>query len=218
MFEETAVRVVPNYADNEEAANAVTHGVGMLFSFVGVVAMAMFARLADNGQAYSCVIYTATLFLVYSLSTMLHAVRHPDWKYLLRRWDQGAVYLLISGTYTPFVWSYLAPPTSWIVMFAIWSFAVIGCYSKVVIHYRVLAFSPLSYILFGWLPALTMTGAVPGACVIWMVLGGMLYTTGTLFLRFDQRYRYFHAIWHVFVMLGSACHFYAVYAYACPAV
>lgn len=149
---------------------------------------------------------------VYAISTISHAIQRPRAKFLLRAWDQGVIYLLITGTYTPFVWSSLTGPTRLIVLILLWGCALTGFFSKVVRHHRVNDFSARGYIMLGWIPAAVLYPKLSTECLMWMVAGGVSYTVGTLFLTFDGRMRYFHAVWHVFVIVASACHYYAIVA------
>ncbi len=203
------------YLRDEETVNAALHGLGFVLSLLGTAAIMATWQGGGVGRAIACGIYPVTLVLVYAVSTLSHAVQRPRAKHVLRTWDQGAIYLLIVGNYTPFAWAYM--PTRFIGWFlaAIWGAALLGLFSKVVVRYRVHdTFSSLSYVALGWLPALPLIRSVPANCLIWMAVGGVSYTVGTLFLKLDDRYRYFHAAWHVFVIVGSACHYYGVFAYA----
>jgi hemolysin III len=195
---------------HEEIANTVTHGLGLTLSLIGSVAIINLARSIERGVAIGCVVYAFTLIVVYAVSTLSHAVHRPKSKYLLRAWDQGVIYLLIAGTYTPFACLYVPSPARWLVLAGIWSMALAGLFSKVVLYHRVVSFKAHSYVLFGWLPALTMIHVISIACLTWMAIGGLMYTVGTLFLALDRQVSFFHATWHLFVIAGSACHYYAI--------
>ena len=134
-------------------------------------------------------------------------------KHRLRAWDQGTIYFLIVGTYTPFVAVYLQPTPAVLLVAGLWLAAGLGFWSKVVANHRINAFSAWSYIALGWLPALPLIGHVPSGCVMWMAIGGVSYTLGVVFLMLDSRISYFHAVWHIFVIAASACHFYAIFTY-----
>ncbi len=115
------------------------------------------------------------------------------------------VYLLIVGTYTPLMWKYVPAAILWPMLALIWAAAAAGFYSKVFVHHRIDGrFSALTYLALGWVPAMVLIGYVPRGSMTWIALGGVSYTVGVLFLTFDRRVRYFHAVWHLFVMLGSA--------------
>lgn len=215
LSDETTVSSLVQGVD-EEAINTLTHGIGLALSLAGAVAIGFITRSADIGMAIACGVYAVTLIAVYLFSTLSHAVRQPRARHLLRTWDQGTIYLLIVGTYTPFIWQYLPSPYRWAMLAAVWGIALVGFISKVVVHHRVDAVSALSYVLLGWFPALALINQVSLACLTWMAVGGLLYTGGTLFLALDTRYRYFHAAWHVSVILGSALHYYAILTFVVP--
>jgi hemolysin III len=212
-FEQSADNSVSTNQVREEYFNAVTHGLGLLLTLVGAIAIFALGRTGDHGYMIVGQVYLVTLVAVYGISTLSHWVQKPRLKLSLQTWDQGTIYLLISGTYTPFVWKYMEIEWRWFFLSVIWAVALLGFSSKVLARYRVLEFSSRSYVLFGWLPALAMVNLVPWICVIWMALGGISYTVGTFFLWLDHRYRYFHAIWHLFVIVGSGLHYYAIYRF-----
>ena len=198
----------------EEIVNAATHQLGLVLGVIGTGVLLSHAGHLNLVQTVSCLTYAGTLVLVYAISTLSHAIQQYDRKETLRAWDQGVIYFLIVGTYTPFVTSFLPATRMWPVMIAMWSAAAVGFYSKVFARYRVSeAFSVISYIALGWLPALSFIGSVHFQCVAWTAFGGVCYTAGTLFLSWDRRVKFFHGVWHVFVMLGSSCHFYAIYEF-----
>lgn len=191
----------------EELANTVTHGLGTAFSLAGVFALAALLESVPRGLAVSCLVYGATLVLVFAVSTISHAVREARAKHLWRIWDQGLIYTLIAGTYTPFVWAYAPPATRDFVLAAIWAAALLGVFVKVVLQHRVGATTTYSYLLLGWLPALSIANRVPLAAALGMLLGGLLYTAGTFFLKRDDQFRFFHAFWHLLVITAATCHY-----------
>jgi hemolysin III len=202
---------IPELAPQEEMVNTITHGLGLVLSLLGTIAIIASARSIERGLAIGCGVYAITLVVVYAISTLSHAVWQPRSKRRLRAWDQGVIYLLIAGTYTPFACLDLSSSARVLVLVGMWSVAGIGFLSKVWWEHRVGAdFKAHSYVLFGWLPALTMLHLVSLACLSWMAVGGLLYTLGTLFLALDRQFRFFHATWHMFVVAGSACHYYAI--------
>jgi hemolysin III len=164
--------------------------------------------------ALACGLYTATLVATYAASALSHGVQQPEWKHRLAVWDQGVIFLLIIGTYTPFLVAYLPSAWSWPVLVLLWGAALLGFASKVLMEHRIdHTFSPLPYVALGWLPAMILTPFVPLACLAWMAAGGVIYTMGVIFLVLDHRVRYFHAAWHVFVLGGSACHYFAILSF-----
>lgn len=212
-YEQTSLCPVTR-SDDEEFANALTHAMGFALTLPGAVVLGMMLRSAEMGLVISCGIYLATLIAVYAVSTLSHAVREERIRYLFRIWDQGLIYGLIAGSYTPFVWVYARPEQRWVLLALIWSAALVGFFTKVILQRRVNgATTTYSYVLLGWVPAMALLHRVPVGCLLWMAASGLFYTAGTLFLKMDNRQRYFHATWHVFVILGSACHYFAVVAF-----
>ncbi len=200
----------------EELLNAATHAGGLLLAVLGAVLI--FRTPADwpFGQALACAAYVTTLIVVYAVSALSHAVQRPRAKHVLRVLDQGLIYLLIAGTYTPLMWAFLTPHLNWLSLTAVWVAASLGMYSKFVFQHRVSSFSTQSYLWLGWLPALALVQFVSLGCLTWLVLGGLSYSVGTVFLMRDHRRPYFHALWHLCVIGGSACHFWAIYRFALP--
>ncbi len=205
----------------EERANALTHGLGLLLSIAGAVLMAM--NVVDDGDIWreiGCTVYVASLIAVYAMSTLSHAATTPEWRSYFRALDQGCIYLLIAATYTPFSLVYLRTAPWWLLLTAIWSVALWGFLSKVVFAHRVEAVSIWPCIVLGWMPTISvpaLAGIVPTAAFWWMLVGGLCYTFGTIFLRYDDKVRHFHAIWHILVIAGSACHFLAIFAFVARA-
>lgn len=194
----------------DERANTVTHALGFLLSIVAAVYLARQTVAESFGFSLSCTVFATSMAAVYLFSTLSHAVYEPLWRHRMRAWDQGIIYTLIAGTYTPFIWA--CSPAGWrtVILVAVWLAAAIGFYSKVLAAHRINGISTLTYILLGWLPAIPLVPRTPTICLIWMLAGGVAYTAGILFLLFDARYRYFHAMWHLMVIGGSACHFVAI--------
>lgn len=196
---------------DEEIINAATHSIGFLLSVAAAGTLIVSDQFGDWAPTATCVIYLITLVLVYAVSALSHAVQKPGPKYMLSVWDQGVIYFLIAGTYTPFAWAYLPDAYRAPILTLIWLPAFLGFVSKVVFHHRVRDdFSPVTYVLLGWLPAMVILPFVPVDCLMWMAFGGLAYTVGTTFLMMDHKVRFFHAAWHLFVIAGSAIHFYAV--------
>ena len=135
--------------------------------------------------------------------------------------DQGCIYLLIAGTFTPLALEYLRGGWWWLLMAAMWGIALVGFSSKVLWAHRVEAVSTAAYVCMGWLPAVAlkpMIAIVPAGCLWMMLAGGLCYTVGTLFLTFDRKALFLHAVWHVFVIAGSAVHYFTILHYVLPTV
>jgi len=195
---------------HEEIVNAIIHGAGFVLSLLAIAVTIQFVSTA-NSIAWG--VYSASLLGVYGLSTLSHAVQRPQLKYLLGVWDQAAIYLLIAGTYTPVMWAFMPSHQRWLGLLVLWMVAFAGFFSKIILQHRVNAVSTYTYIALGWFPAMAVLSFISMPFLTWLALGGLSYTIGTVFLKIDHRFRYCHAVWHVFVILGSACHYYAIYAF-----
>lgn len=195
----------------DERANVLTHAAGFVLSLVAAI---YFFRLVGNeriGLGISCLVFCGAMACVYLCSTLSHAITDPAGRNRMRAWDQGTIYLLIVGTYTPFIWQGSAGAWRILFLLIVWLAACFGFYSKVLAKHRINSISTVSYLALGWLPAIPLFGTTPVICFVWMLLGGVSYSVGVLFLRMSARVKYSHAVWHMMVMLGSGCHCYAIY-------
>ena len=201
----------------EEIANAVTHGVGLLASVVALPVLVVAAvSQHDAWQVAGVVVFGSTLVALYAASTLYHAVAAAPAKRRLRLVDHCAIYLLIAGTYTPFTLGVLRGAWGWTLFGIIWALAVSGIAFKTLGGLRFPRLSTAAYLAMGWtcLVAVGPTVArVPPRGIAWLVAGGLLYSVGTLFYG-STRLRYAHTVWHLFVLAGSGCHFFAVLWYA----
>ncbi|HNR31600.1 MAG TPA: hemolysin III family protein [Candidatus Hydrogenedentes bacterium] len=212
-----AERREKHYTLAEEIANAVTHGVGVVFAVVALVLLVVYASFGgDAWRIVSASIFGSALVLLYLASTLYHALPQPSIKRIMRVFDHGAIYVLIAGTYTPFLLGDMRGPWGWVLFGVLWGAAVAGIIFKFFCIGRFDFVATLLYVAMGWTaivaikPALTMLP--PGALVL-LLIGGLLYTSGVVFYLWD-RLPYNHAIWHLFVLGGSALHFAAVLAFA----
>jgi hemolysin III len=198
-----------------ELANTVTHGLGVLASMTALTLLVIVA--ARGGDAWEVVgvsIFGATLILLYFASTMYHAVETPALKNRLKVLDHSAIYLLIAGTYTPFMIGVLRGGWGWSMFGVIWGLAVAGVVFKLFLTGRYPRLSTFIYVLMGWLvliAAVPMFTLMTKDTLFWLVAGGVTYTAGTAFYH-NQRIPQAHAIWHLFVLGGSVCHALAVAA------
>jgi len=199
---------------SQESLNAWTHGAGFALSIPAGIFLNWLVRGQASSMVWACLIYTLSLSAMYLFSTLSHAIREPLLRRRIRALDQGFVYTLIAGTFTPFICAYLEGWTRFALMAMVWLAAAFGFFSKVFTKHRIDNMASLSYILLGWVPAMLLFPHVPWECFGWMALGGILYTFGVAFLQNDHRGWYFHAIWHTLVIVASACHFYAVLIFA----
>lgn len=195
----------------DEIANTLTHALGVALSLVAGAAFWYWTEELPVGLRVTCLVFTVTMVVVYLFSTLSHAVHQPAWRNRLRAWDQGTIYLLICGTYSPFIWC--GSPAGWFafLMGAVWTAGIVGFASKVLSSHRINAVSTVSYVLLGWLPALPLIPRTPVVCFAWMIVGGLCYSLGILLLIRSAKIRYAHAGWHLMVMLGSVSHCYAIY-------
>jgi hemolysin III len=186
----------------------------LLLSIAGAVFLLVCAvSHGDIWRSMGCGVYSVALVGVYASSTLSHSASHPDLKRWFRMLDQGFIYLLIVGTYTPFALMYLRTG-GWLVFLGVlWTVALLGFMSKVWAAHRVDAVAIWIYLILGWAPivaGIPLANIVPSTPLWWMLIGGLCYTLGAVFLMNDQRVPQFHAIWHVFVIAGSAFHFFAI--------
>jgi hemolysin III len=214
-----AVAVTPEAVHREEIANAVTHGVGALASAAAGAVLVTLATL--NGtrlQQVSAIIFCTSLVLLYTSSTLYHAIPSAAAKRRLKVFDHCAIYLLIAGTYTPFALIGLHGPVGWWLFGVAWGLAAVGVIFKLFFTGRFKLFSTLVYIGMGWMAVFAirpMMVNIPLASLIWLLVGGVAYTAGTIFYH-NEKLRYSHAVWHLFVLAGSACHFVAVISQVVP--
>ena len=203
----------------EEIANCVTHGVGLALSLAGLVALVALAW--SNGDALhvaSVSVYGASLVTLYAASTLYHGARGERSKRLLQVLDHCCIYLLIAGTYTPFSLLMLRGGWGWTLFGLAWGIALAGILFRLVFGTRYRAVAVASYVALGWLCIVAikpMLLLIPAGALAWLVAGGAAYTTGVFFFA-SKRLRHGHAIWHLFVLCGSICHYLAVVLYVLP--
>lgn len=208
------------YSIGEEIANSVTHGIGAGLSIAGLTLLVVLAVM--NGNIYQIVsfsIYGATLTILYLASTLYHSFQQPKVKRVFRIFDHAAIFLLIAGTYTPILLVGVRGTIGWTLLVIVWGLALLGISFKALFINRFQKVSVLAYILMGWLSVIAikeMIANIPVGGLIWMGVGGAIYTLGTIFYAL-KKYRYTHTIWHVFVLGGSICHYFAILLYLAPA-
>ena len=203
------------YTAREEAANVATHAAGLVASVVGVAVLVYFGFAREEAlHVASAGLYGATLIALYGASTLYHAFRRLEVKRVLRVLDHCAIYLLIAGTYTPFVLVGLGGRLGWTLFGIVWAMAAAGIVFKVFATGRFAVISTAAYVAMGWLGVLALgplIRSLSGAALMWLLAGGIAYTAGTFF--YHRRILYAHALWHVFVLIGSVCHFVAIGLY-----
>jgi len=202
----------------EELANSVSHGVGLLAAAV-MTPYLLSTAMARGGTAgvVGAAIFAATVLLLYTSSTLYHALPNNRAKPVLQVIDHSAIFLLIAGTYTPFTLGVLRGPWGWTLFGIVWGLALAGVLLKSIGGMRFPRLSIVLYLLTGWLVLIAIKPlweALPGWGLFWLVAGGIAYTVGVIFFANDGRGRYRHLVWHLFVLAGTACHYVAVLHYA----
>ncbi len=201
----------------EEIANSVSHGLGCVFAILGT---GLLLNKAIDHQGSLCEIisyalYGGSMILLFLASTLYHGVASASIKLRLKKLDHCAIYLLIAGTYTPFLMIGLQSRLAYSLMGVIWSLALLGIVFKLHFVHRFLALSLITYLLMGWLSLVViwqLATRLPPACVWLLVLGGIIYSLGVIFYA-NPRIPFNHAIWHGFVLAGAVSHFCAIYFY-----
>lgn len=208
------------YSLGEEIANGITHGLGAGLSVAGLTLLVVLAALyGDVWRVVSFSIYGSTLIILYLASTLYHSFQHPRVKRVFRIIDHASIYLLIAGTYTPFLLVSMRGAWGWTLLVVIWGLALLGIGFKVLFTHHFQKLSTLAYVLMGWLCVIALKEAlvsIPPGGLIWLAVGGVVYTVGVVFYAW-KKLPYNHAIWHLFVLGGSTCHYFAILLYLLPA-
>jgi len=207
------------YSIKEEIAHSITHGVGIVLSIIGLTVLVTFSSLLGNvWHIVSTSIFGASLILLYTASTLYHAIPNPRAKSVLKQIDHSAIYVLIAGTYTPFLLVNLHGYIGWSLFVMVWLIAIMGIILEV---YRKDRFKKLSialYLALGWLVILAikpMLEAVDSKGLMLLLMGGLFYTLGVIFY-IRKKMLYHHAIWHLFVLAGSIMHYFSVLFFVIP--
>ncbi len=203
----------------EEFANTITHGFGLLLSIAGFIFLVVLASInGDFWYVTSSILYGLSLVTLYAASTFYHSATSPEEKRILQIVDHCCIYVLIAGSYTPFTLIVLRSGIGQSLFFFVWAFALIGILLKIFFGKRFPVLSVLSYLVMGWIgiitvqPLFTALGFAPIALVI---AGGIAYSIGVIFFAWES-IKHHHAIWHIFVLTGSICHFFAIAIYVLP--
>jgi hemolysin III len=202
----------------EEIANCISHGLACLLAVASLPILTYFA--AQQGTARNVVaasVFSATMIVLYLVSALYHAVPEGRAKAWLNRLDHAAIYLFIAGSYTPFALGVLKGGWGWSLFFTVWACAALGISAKLLNRLRHPLWSTGLYVAMGWLVLAALVPLVERmepAGIAWLVAGGLSYTLGAVVFLFDHRIRYAHFVWHLFVIGGSTCHFFAALWYA----
>ncbi|MGC9044727.1 MAG: PAQR family membrane homeostasis protein TrhA [Myxococcota bacterium] len=207
------------YTLGEEVANSIIHGFGALLSVAGLSVLVTLAAIYGDGwRVVSFAIYGATMIIMYLASTFYHGFTNRKVKAFFRVFDHSAIFLLIAGTYTPFTLVTLRGAWGWTLFGLIWGFATAGIIVTVFLMHRLKWVAILIYVIMGWLVVIAvkpMLSGLPFAGLMWLLSGGLFYTGGIVFYIWDDL-PYNHAIWHVFVLLGTMSHFFCILFYVLP--
>lgn len=202
----------------EELANAISHGVGFLLAAASLPLLVSFAaRQGSGASVLGAILFSATMMVLYLVSTLYHALPASRAKQWFNRLDHAAIYLFIAGSYMPFVFGVLRGFWGWALFGVVSSAAIIGVTAKLLNRLRHPLWSTGLYVLMGWavlLAIVPLAQRMAPAGLGWLVAGGLAYTLGAVVFHFDSKLRYAHFVWHLFVMAGSACHFVAALWYA----
>ena len=211
-------RVPSEFKLGDILANAISHGIGLILALAGAAYLISASTRGTDWVVASCSVFATTLILVYLCSTLYHSLVVTRARHVLQILDHSAIYLLIAGTYTPFTLVPLRGTVGWLLFAFVWTLAVAGVIFKSFAVEKFAVASALIYLLQGWVivfAVLPLLHALGWHGLAWLVAGGLAYTLGIVFFAFD-RFRYFHAVWHVFVLAGSVAHYFAVLFYVIP--
>ena len=213
--QDSAVTAMSLREKREELASALTHGLGATAALAGGAVLITLAAIFGNGwQLGAAIVFGVSLLLLYLASTLYHSFQHPVLKGRLKVFDHCAIYLLIAGTYTPFTLIGLRGPWGWGLFAAIWTLALAGVVFKLFYTGRFKRASTLIYVAMGWLVLVAIKpvlAALDAWTFGWLIAGGVFYTLGTVFYH-RESIPYSHAIWHLFCIAGSVCHYISVMA------
>lgn len=214
------MKEIKKYSMGEEIANAVTHGLGVIFGIVALTLLIVFSALKGTAwHVVSVSIYGATLIILYTMSTLYHAFTKEKVKWLFKIFDHSSIYLLIAGTYTPFTLVVLRQDGAigWTLFGVIWGIAIIGILLSSFFAKRFKFLTAICTLVMGWAIVFAMNPLVHEfisrgirPALYWLIAGGVAYTLGVIFYV-QKKVPYFHAIWHLFVLMGSVCHFISIF-------
>jgi len=204
---------IEGYTVGEEIANSITHGLGVALSIAGLSVLMVFAaRYGNSLHVVTDAIFGATMILLFLASTLYHSLTRPNWKRIMKICDHAAIYILIAGTYTPFMLTCVGGGLGWTIFGLIWGMAICGVVLKCFFTGRYRALSTVLYVCMGWFcicAVKQMIATMPSTSLMLLIAGGIAYTGGVVFYVW-KRLPYSHAIWHLFVLAGSALHYFAV--------
>lgn len=207
------------YPVGEEIANSVTHGLGAVAGIVALVLLVVqSAQMGDAWRIVAFSIYGASLVLLYTASTIYHAIPFARAKHWLKLADHAAIYVFIAGTYTPVALVLLGGWIGWTLFGVVWGITIAGIVLKFLFIDRFKRLFVAGYVVMGWVAIAvfpSLWNALSFAGIAWLFGGGLAYTAGVIFYQWTAL-RYSHAIWHLFVIAGSVCHFFLLYLHVLP--
>ena len=208
-----------SYSEKEERINVLTHFLGLILSIVGMVLLIFKSiSIGDIWTIISFPVFGLSMVILYLASTLYHNSKNPKLRYRLNIFDHASIYVLIAGSYTPFVLVTLNGTMGWIIFSAVWFIALVGIIFKIFFTGRFNILSTILYVAMGWLIVFnfgTLVENLHFSGLVWLISGGIAYTVGAILYSID-RLKFNHAIFHVFVLAGTFCHFISVYFYVTP--
>lgn len=206
--------VKKRYTLGEEIFNSVTHGVGSLLSIAGTVVLIVFSAInSDAFAVVSSAVYGASLIILYTMSTLYHSITNEKAKKFFRIMDHNTIFFLISGTYTPYTLAVLRSPLGWVLFGVVWGAAAIGIVLNSIDLEKFSKISVVCYIAMGWVIIIAvkpLMSSMPFISFALLVAGGIFYTIGVIFYAI-KKVKYFHSVWHIFTVIGSALHYFSVF-------
>lgn len=206
--------VKKRYTLGEEIFNSVTHGVGSLLSIAGTVVLIVFSAInSDAFAVVSSAVYGASLIILYTMSTLYHSITNEKAKKFFRIMDHNTIFFLIAGTYTPYTLAVLRSPLGWVLFGVVWGAAAIGIVLNSIDLEKFSKISVVCYIAMGWVIIIAVKPlmiSMPFISFALLVAGGIFYTIGVIFYAI-KKVKYFHSVWHIFTVIGSALHYFSVF-------
>ncbi|MEE0762467.1 MAG: hemolysin III family protein [Acutalibacteraceae bacterium] len=206
--------VKKRYTLGEEIFNSVTHGVGSLLSIAGTVVLIVFSAInSDAFAVVSSAVYGASLIILYTMSTLYHSITNEKAKKFFRIMDHNTIFFLIAGTYTPYTLAVLRSPLGWVLFGVVWGAAAIGIVLNSIDLEKFSKISVVCYIAMGWVIIIAvkpLMNSMPFISFALLVAGGIFYTIGVIFYAI-KKVKYFHSVWHIFTVIGSALHYFSVF-------
>lgn len=206
----------PKYTLGEELFNSISHGVGVLLSIAALVLLIVFGAKSGGGYNLAAgIVYGISLIILYTMSMVYHIVHGKRGKAVMRIFDHCSIFVLIAGTYTPYLLVTLNKTLGWVMFGIIWGMAVIGIILNSIDLEKFKVFSLICYVVMGWAIIFTIKpiiAAIPFMGILLLILGGVIYTVGIIFYVL-KKYKYMHSVWHLFVLGGSICHYMSILLY-----